>query len=63
GDIDEGLRAAQAVGDDSIQAQAGMSINPETWTHGSAESRAKWFRQGFTSGDPETCDTFAASEV
>ncbi len=63
GDIDEGLRAAESVGDDSIQSQAGMDINPETWTHGSAESRAKWFRQGFTSGDPETCDTFAASEV
>ncbi len=63
GDIDEGLRAAQAVGDDSIQSQAGMSINPDTWTHGSAESRAKWFREGFTTGDPEKCDTFAASEV
>lgn len=63
GDIDEGLRAAASVGDDSIQSQAGMQINPETWTHGSADSRVKWFRQGFTTGDPEQCDTFAASEV
>ncbi len=63
GDVDEGLQAAFAVGDDSIQAQAGMPTNPEQWTHGSAESRMKWFRQGFTTGDPEQCDTFAASEV
>ncbi len=56
GDIQEGLRAAQAVGDDSIQGQSGMGINPETWTHGSADQRQKWFTVGLESGNPGDCD-------
>ena len=63
GDIEEGLDAAASVGDDKIQAQAGMTIDPHTWTHGSAEQRVRWFTIGFDTGDPEQCDTFAASEV
>jgi predicted metalloprotease len=59
GDIEEGLRAAAAVGDDRIQEQAGMTVDPHTWTHGSAEQRMRWFSIGFDEGDPTLCDPFA----
>jgi predicted metalloprotease len=59
GDLDEGLAAAAAVGDDRLQEQAGRGIDRESWTHGSSEQRMKWFRKGFDKGDPRACDTFA----
>jgi predicted metalloprotease len=58
GDIEEGLAAASAVGDDRLQKQATGTIRPETWTHGSAAQRASWFKRGLTQGTIEACDTF-----
>ena len=59
GDLQEGIAAAGAVGDDRIQASAGGRIDPETWTHGSSEQRIQWFRTGFQIGNPDACDTFS----
>ena len=59
GDVDEGLAAAAAVGDDRIQRQSGRGVNPETWTHGSSKQRVQWFRRGFETGRVQDCDTFA----
>jgi predicted metalloprotease len=59
GDVDEALNAASSVGDDRIQKQATGRVNPETWTHGSAQERSRWFKTGFESGSIQSCDTFA----
>jgi hypothetical protein len=59
GDVEEGLGAAAAVGDDRIQQRTGGGINPETWTHGSSADRARWFRRGLETGRLEECNTFA----
>jgi hypothetical protein len=59
GDADEGLRAAAAVGDDRIQQMSGRRVSPESFTHGSAADRARWFRTGLESGSVDSCDTFS----
>jgi hypothetical protein len=60
GDLEEALRAAQAIGDDAIQKQATGRVVPDAFTHGSSEQRARWFRAGFEAGTVAACDTFAA---
>lgn len=59
GEIREAIEAAEAVGDDRVQRAATGMVNPEQWTHGSAEQRASWLMEGFSSGDPGRCDTFS----
>ncbi len=61
GDLEEGLRAASAVGDDQIQKRTQGYVVPDSFTHGSASQRVHWFRTGFDSGDVRTCNTFASS--
>ena len=59
GDVEEGLRAAAAVGDDKLQQMAGRRVAPESFTHGSAADRSRWFRRGFDRGTVDQCDTFS----
>ncbi len=58
GDVEEGLRAAEVIGDDMMQRRSAGYVQPESWTHGSSEQRQRWLRRGLESGDPETCETF-----
>jgi predicted metalloprotease len=60
GDVEEGIGAAAAVGDDRIQKQAGARVNPETWTHGSSQQRVEWFQRGMQGGKVADCNTFAS---
>ena len=60
GDVEEALGAAAAVGDDTIQKRARGYVVPDSFTHGSAEQRTRWFNTGLKSGALESCDTFRA---
>jgi len=63
GDIDEGLAAASAIGDDRLQRQATGRVVPESFTHGTSEQRVRWFRRGYAGGSPVHCDTFTATAL
>ncbi len=60
GDLEDGLGAAAAVGDDTIQRRTQGRVVPDAFTHGTAEQRMRWFRRGYETGDPGRCDTFSA---
>jgi uncharacterized protein len=62
-DIEDGIRAAAAVGDDAIQKQAQGRVMPDAFTHGTSEQRMRWFRAGVQTGDPASCDTFRAARL
>ena len=63
GDVEQGLKAAAAIGDDRLQKQSQGYVVPEAFTHGTSEQRVRWLRQGLTTGDMRKCDTFAARQL
>jgi predicted metalloprotease len=63
GDLEEGLRAAAAIGDDRLQKQGGGRVTPDSFTHGTSEQRVRWLRKGFESGSMSACDTMSASRL
>ncbi len=58
GDFAEGVRAAEAIGDDTLQRSTQGHVVPDSFTHGTSEQRVRWLTRGFRSGDPQACDTF-----
>ncbi|MBL8894344.1 MAG: neutral zinc metallopeptidase [Rhizobiales bacterium] len=63
GDIEEGLNAASAIGDDRLQKKSQGYVVPESFTHGTSEQRVKWFKRGLDTGDLANCDTFSAQQL
>ncbi|HEX2727430.1 MAG TPA: neutral zinc metallopeptidase [Beijerinckiaceae bacterium] len=63
GDVEEAMKAAEAIGDDRLQQQSQGRVVPDSFTHGSSEQRMRWFMTGFKSGQVQACDTFRASRV
>jgi predicted metalloprotease len=63
GDLEEGLTAAAAIGDDRLQRESRGRVVPESFTHGTSAQRVKWFRAGFDTGRMKACDTFAAASL
>ncbi len=62
GELEQGLAAASAVGDDTLQKRMQGTVVPDSFTHGTSAQRVRWFRRGFDSGKIENCDTFSAGE-
>ena len=63
GDVESGIGAAAAVGDDRLQERSRGYVVPESFTHGSSAQRVRWFRTGLESGDIRRCDTFATDRL
>jgi hypothetical protein len=63
GDIEEGLKAAAAIGDDMIQRRTQGYVVPDAFTHGTSAQRVKWFRRGLEAGQVKACDTFSPADV
>lgn len=63
GDLEEALNAASQIGDDRLQQQAGRTVQPDAFTHGTSAQRVAWFRKGAESGSVKSCDTFSASQL
>ena len=63
GDLDEALTAASRIGDDTLQREAGRTVRPDTFTHGTSEQRQRWFSTGYDTGSIEACDTFGAERI
>jgi predicted metalloprotease len=63
GDFPEGVLAAQAIGDDTLQRQMQGRVVPDSFTHGSADQRIRWLWKGFESGDPDIGGSFSMPEV
>lgn len=63
GDVERALATASAIGDDRLQRESRGTVVPDAFTHGTSEQRVRWFRNGFESGEPKRCDTFAAAQL
>ncbi len=63
GDITEAMNAAKQIGDDTLQRNAGRTVQPHTFTHGTSAQRQRWFQRGYESGDLTRCDTFSADQL
>ena len=63
GDIEEAMNAASRIGDDALQRQGQGVVVPDSFTHGTSEQRARWFRRGFETANPDECDTFSAADL
>ena len=61
GDVESGLAAAKAIGDDTLQRNAGRRVSPESFTHGASADRMQWLKRGLSTGDMKSCDTFAGT--
>ena len=63
GDVEEAIKASEAVGDDRLQRRATGEVRPDSFTHGSSAQRARWFKTGQAAGEPADCDTFSVGDV